>query len=69
MDNIMSSIAEIRENKGVECIQRGIAEGMARRNIEIAKTMLEKNVDINFISSITGLPVYQLKSIDNQQNK
>ena len=65
----MSKVSETRKAEYVAGIHHGIAEVMGRENIEIAKTMLEKNVDINFISSTIGLPVYQLKSIYKHQNK
>ena len=37
--------------------------GKQERNIEIAKNMLMKNMDINIISEITGLSVEEIEKI------
>ncbi|MFY9589639.1 Rpn family recombination-promoting nuclease/putative transposase [Rickettsia endosymbiont of Halotydeus destructor] len=42
---------------------KGRAEGKAERNIEIAKNLLVKNIDINTISEITGLSVEEIKEL------
>ena len=36
-------------------IKQGINQGLQKRNIEIAKNLLEQNVDISIIMSATGL--------------
>ncbi len=41
----------------------GIEQGKQERNIEIAKNMLMKNMDINIISEITGLSVEEIEKI------
>ncbi len=38
-------------------------KGMEKRTLEIAKNMLAKNSDLDFISEITGLSVDQIKSL------
>ena len=44
-------------------IKNAEEEGMKKRNIEIAKKMLEKNMDINTISEITGLTTEEITNI------
>ena len=43
--------------------QDGFQDGIKENNIEIAKKMLEKNTDINFISEITGLDIEEIKKL------
>ena len=42
-------------------IEQGIEKGKASRNIQIAKNMLKKNMNINDISEITGLSNDEIK--------
>ncbi len=44
-------------------IKQGISKGKNERNIEIAKKMIENNVEIAFISEITGLTKEQIVSL------
>lgn len=44
-------------------IQRGIEQGIQKNNIEIAKKMIEKNIDFEIISELTGISVEELKKI------
>lgn len=39
------------------------SEGFKQGKIEIAKSMLEKNFDINLISELTGLSVEEIKKL------
>ena len=48
-----------------EGISKGISEGKRERNIEIAKNMLSKNMDIKLISEITGLMEDEIKNLNN----
>lgn len=41
----------------------GFIQGINQRNIDIAKSMLEKNFDINLISELTGLSVEEIKKL------
>lgn len=43
----------------------GFEEGEKNKQIEIAKKMLNKKSDINFISECTGLSIEEIKSIEN----
>ena len=47
-------------------VAEGKAEGVAERNIEIARRMLQENVDMNFISSVTDLPADELLKLKNR---
>ena len=52
--------------------RRGKKEGINERNIEIAKNMLNENIDILTIQRVTGLPkeqIEELKQISVQQDK
>ena len=44
-------------------IKQGINQGLQRRNIEIAKSMLKKNMDIEDIIDITGLSKEEIKKL------
>ena len=46
-------------------IKNAEEEGMKKRNIEIAKKMLEKNMDINTISEITGLTTEEITNLNS----
>jgi predicted transposase/invertase (TIGR01784 family) len=41
----------------------GKAEGKAERDVEIAKNLLSQNIDINTISTATGLPVEKINAL------
>ena len=41
----------------------GLEEGIGQRNIEIAKNMINKNIDINVISEVTGLSIEELENL------
>ena len=42
----------------------GKEEGISERNIEIAKNMLNKNIDIALISKVTGLSVKDIEDMN-----
>ena len=44
-------------------IKAGIERGIEQRNTEIAKNMLEKNMDVSLISELTGLTIEEIKNI------
>ena len=44
-------------------IKQGIEQGIEQKNIENAKKMKEKNIDINTISEITGLTLEQINQL------
>ena len=46
-----------------EGLKEGIKEGSYKRNIEIAKTMLKDNMDIEIISKYTNLSKEELEKI------
>ena len=41
----------------------GRIEGKTERNIEIAKNMLNQNMDVNLISNVTGLSIEEIESL------
>ena len=47
-----------------EGIKEGIKEGSYKRNIEIAKTMLEKGMNNELISEVTGLSIEEIKKLN-----
>ena len=44
-------------------IRHAREEGMQKEKIEIAKNMLEKNIEIDLISSCTGLSIKEIESL------
>ena len=68
----METIAEGIERKGIEIgleegkkigIEQGIEKGIEQGIFNIAKNMLQKHVEIDFISAITGLSLEQIKAL------
>ena len=45
-------------------VQQGIEQGKRQKNLEIAKKMLLKKLDLNTISEFTGLSVDELKKLN-----
>ena len=56
-------IEDARREGIKEGIKEGIIEGEKRRNIEIAKKLLENKVDINIIVSSTGLTKEEIQEL------
>lgn len=52
-----------------EWMEEGLKEGSYKRNIEIAKTMLKDNMDIEIISKYTNLSKEELEKINLNNNK
>ena len=50
-----------------EAFTEGEAKGIKKRNIEIAKKLLTKKMDVQDISEITGLTVKEIKELENKQ--
>ena len=46
-----------------EGLKEGIKEGSYKRNIEIAKSLLKNKVDIEIITSSTGLSIEELEKL------
>ena len=46
-----------------EWMEEGLKEGSYKRNIEIAKSLLKNNVDIEIIISSTGLSIEELEKL------
>jgi len=44
-------------------IERGIAEGTRQNKIEIAKNMLNENIDIQIITKVTGLTEKEIETL------
>ena len=66
---IRNSNIEIGRREGLEegiekGIQKGIEKGVKQEKINNAKNMLEKNLDINIISEVTGLRVEEIKTLE-----
>ena len=49
-----------------EGISQGIKEGISQRNIEIAKNLLEMNININDIVKATGLSIKEVNSLKEE---
>ena len=47
-------------------IEQGIEKGIQKNKIEIIKNMLDKNLDINLITKITGLSIEKIDKIKNE---
>ena len=45
--------------------ETGIEQGEKNKQIEIAKAMLNKNMDINLISELTGLCIAEIAEIED----
>ena len=57
---------EAGEKKGrEEGRKEGLEEGSTTKAIEIAKSMLKENIDINIISKCTGLAISEINSLTN----
>ena len=56
-------ITEAVEKATKEATQNGIEQGSNQRNIEIAKNLLKANIDINVISSSTGLSKEEIEKL------
>ena len=57
----------IGKNEGIAIGEaRGEARGVEKRNIEIARRMLQENTDIKFIASVTGLSTDDILKIQNK---
>ena len=48
-----------------EGLDEGISLGIEKNKIEIVKNMLDKNLDINLITEITGLSIEEITKIKN----
>ena len=46
----------------------GRNEGKTERNIEIAKNMLNQNMNVNLISNVTGLSIEEIESLVEKKN-
>lgn len=53
---------EIEEGKA-----QGIKEGKAQGIKEVASKLIKENIDINIISSTTGLSIDELKKLENEK--
>ena len=70
-ENIMRTIADNYIDEGLEKgmvlgMEKGKAEGIAQRNMEIAHRMLEEKTDIKLIASVTGLSNDDILKIQNK---
>ena len=53
----------IRESEKLFARDEGIEEGIEQSKVEIARNMLNENVDVSFISRITGLSIEEIKDL------
>ena len=44
-------------------MHEGEAIGISKRNMEIAKNMLNQNMDVNLISNVTGLSIEEIEDL------
>ena len=57
---MMADIKKIATEQG---IKQGIEQGINQRNIELAKSMIDKSIPIDDISEITGLSIEEIKKL------
>ena len=50
-------------------IEQGISQGVEQRNVEIAKNMLAKKMDISTVSELTGLDADTLEKLSKEINQ
>ena len=62
-EHIMTVADQIRQNALNEYKPQFIAEGIEKGIEKVARSMLAKNADINFVAETTGLTVSQLEAI------
>ena len=62
-DRIMTVASKLKQEGRQEGRQEGIELGIEKRTFDIAKNMLKKHVDINFIKDITGLPLEKISAL------
>lgn len=61
---IQNSLRKEAIEEGIQKgLQQGFAQGTYQRNIEIAKSLLQSNVDINIISESTDLSIEEINSL------
>ena len=53
----------IRKSEIMYATDKGIEEGIEQSKVEIAKNMLEKNMDVSLISELTGLTIEEIRNI------
>ena len=58
-----SAMSEMKQKGLEEGIEEGIVQGEKRTNLKIVRKMLEKKMDINLISELTGLTEEEIKSL------
>jgi len=47
-------------------IERGIAEGLKRKSLEIVRSMLDKKIAVEAIAEVTGLSIDEIKMMMKQ---
>ena len=58
------AIEDAGYDKGLKAgIEQGINQGINQRNKQIAKKMLNEEIDLDTISRITGLSIQELKNL------
>ena len=58
------AIEDVGYDKGLKAgIEQGIKQGQKQNNLQIAKKMLNKKIDLTTISEITGLSIKELKNL------
>lgn len=61
---VFNTRLELAEEKGLEQgLEKGLEQGSLEKQIEIAKNMLAKKTDINYISEVTGLSVEEIENL------
>lgn len=62
-DKITEAVEKATKEATQNGIEQGIEQGSNQRNIEIAKNLLKANIDINVISSSTGLSKEEIEKL------
>lgn len=67
---VKSQILEAKTEGISEGIEQGIEQGVKEQKIEIAKTMLQKNETVEYVSEITDLPIKEVEKLkETLENK
>ena len=62
-------LKEGRKEGKEEGIKEGLKEGAKRNSFDIAKRMLEKGIDIETISELTGLTEKEISELDRTKSR
>lgn len=69
LEDTMSTMAQQLEQRGLERgMQQGMQQGMQNMARNVAKSMLDRNMPIDIIAEISGLPITEIKALIRQMD-